>query len=332
MSTTTRPRIYIHRIGQRHPLYMDDANHAALATFAEVVSDGPREEPMTADELVARMHGCSAILSLGGGGSHEITPEVLRTVGTVRGICIAHWCEQLLATAQAAGVPLVEGSNANTVAVAEWTLAAALAGIRRLHDFDRRLKSGSPWAEPRHGVGMLAGSVVGLVGLGRIGRYVARMFRALGLTVLAYDPGLTTAQGDELGVRLAGLDEVLGSSDIISLHLPVIPATRGMISAEKLALLRDGCLFINSARAVLCDEAALVAELQRGRFNAVLDVFAVEPLALDHPLRRLDNVVLTPHLAGDNLAMTRLCARQAIATLERFCAGAGLHDMRYQFP
>ena len=328
-----RPRIYIHRISsQRYPLYMDEANHAALAEFAEIVSDGPRDTAMSADELVARLSGCDAILSLGGGGSHEITPEVLRTVGSVRAICIAHWCEQLVDTAKAAGIPLVEGSNANTVAVAEWTLAAALAGVRRLHEFDRRLKDGSPWAEPRFSVGLLAGSVVGLVGLGRIGRYVARMFRALGLTVLAYDPGLSTEQGAELGVELLGLDDVLRRSDIVSLHLPVIPATRGLISAEKLALLRDGCLFINSARAVLCDEAALVGELQRGRISAALDVFAVEPLALDHPLRGLDNVLITPHFAGDNVAMTRLCAKQAIVTLRRFFTGDGLHDARYCFP
>ena len=181
-------------------------------------------------------------------------------------------------------------------------------------------------------MGTLAGSVVGLVGLGRIGRYVAQMFRVLGVTVLAYDPGLTTAQGDELGVRLAGLDEVLGGSDIVSLHLPVIPATRGLLSAEKLALLRDGCVFINSARAELCDEPALVRELQTGRISAYLDVFASEPLALDHPLRRLDNAIITPHIAGDNRAMTHRCGSEAIEHLRRFFATGDCPDRRYAFP
>jgi phosphoglycerate dehydrogenase-like enzyme len=328
-----RPRVYIHRIGsQRFPRYLDRQALADLEGFAEAVSDGPRDTGMTATELVARLRGCEAILSLCGGGAHEITSAVLREAGTVRAVCIAHWCCQLADDAAAAGVPVVEGSNANTVAVAEWTLAAALSGVRRLHVFDGQLKAGSPWAEPRLAAGMLAGSVVGLVGLGRIGRYVARMFRVLGLEVIAYDPGVTPAQGEELGVRQLGLDEVLRAADLVSLHLPVTDGTRGIIGAERLAMLRDGCVLINSARAALCDEPALVAELGRGRIGAVLDVFAEEPLPLAHPLRRLGNVLLTPHIAGDNLAMSLRCGREAVGTLRRFFAGEGLHDQRYRFP
>src|SRR5579862_5332069 len=110
-----KPRVYVHRMGPSwYGLYMNDANEAALRSFAEVVSDGPVDSPLSPDELVKRMAGCSAILSLGGGGSHEITADVLKTVGTIRAICIAHWCEQLVGAAKEAGVTVTEGSNANT--------------------------------------------------------------------------------------------------------------------------------------------------------------------------------------------------------------------------
>ena len=327
-----RQRIYIHRHGPRYRLYMDDANLAELASFADLVCDGDRTDAMTAEELVGRIRGCSAILSFGGGGSHEITPEVLRGTGSVRAICIAHWCGQLVDTAAAAGVPAIEGSNANTVAVAELTLAAALMGIRQPHVFDRRMKAGSSWGEPRMGVGMLKGSVVGLVGLGRIGRYLAQLLRLMGAKVIAYDIGFSPEQANQLGIALVPLDELLRTSDVVSLHLPVTDQTRGLLGQREFALLRDGCVFINSARAEIYDEPALVRELRSGRFSAFLDVFALEPLPLEHPFRRLDNVVLTPHLAGDNLAMCRRCGSEAIATLRDHFAGHGLRDRRYAFP
>ena len=330
---TDTARIYVHRLGgDWYGHYMDGANEAALAEFSDFVCDGTRSAAMDEDELIARMQGCTAILSLGGGGAHEITPRVLRAVGTVQAICIGHWCGQLVGAAAEVGIPLVEGSNANTVAVAEWTMAAALLSIRQLHTFDTRLKSGSPWAEPRRSVGLLRETSVGLVGLGRIGKYVARMFRMLGVDVMACDALATPADAAGLDIRLGTLDEVLATSDLISLHLPVLPSTRGLIDARALARMRDGAVFINSARAALCDEDALTRELQSGRISAVLDVFAVEPLPLDHPLRRLDNVIITPHLAGDNDVMFRRCSREAIATLRNFFAGRGLHDRRFAFP
>ena len=331
-SDGSRPKVYIHRMGSWYHLYMNRESEAALASFAHVISDGPSEAPLSADELVARLRGCSAILSLGGGGSHEITADVLKAAGTVKLICIAHWCEQLAGAAAEADVTVTEGSNANTVAVAEWTLAAALMGIRKLHIFDRAMKSGSPWGEPRRTVGMLCESRVGIVGLGRVGAYCAGYFKALGAEVVAYDPYWTQDRADGPGITLVPLDELMKTADIISLHLPVTNETRGMLGAGHFAMIRDGAVFINSARAALYGENVLIAELQKKRFTAFLDVFAGEPLRPDHPFRSMENVTITPHIAGDNAAMFLRCGREAIETLKHYIAGKGLRNLRYKTP
>jgi phosphoglycerate dehydrogenase-like enzyme len=125
-----------------------------------------------------------------------------------------------------------------------------------------------------------------------------RQFKAFDAWVLVYDPFLEPAEADKLGVELVGLDELLGRSDIVSLHVPSLPETRHMIGAAQLAQLKDGALFINTARGALVDEPALIDELSKGRFTAVLDVFENEPLAEDSPLRSLRNAILAPHAAG----------------------------------
>jgi phosphoglycerate dehydrogenase-like enzyme len=325
-----QPRIYLHRAGPAYALYMDAANEALLRSIGEVVIEGGREEPFSPEELVERMRGCSAVLSLTGHGAWELTPEVFRRVGTVKLICISHWMGQLVDTARECGIEFTEGSNANTVAVAEWTLAAALMGVRRLPHFDRSLKSQSPWCEPRRNAGLLCESTVGLVGMGRVGWYVAQQFRALGARVIVFDKDRKRI--DELGLPAVTLDELLRTADVVSLHLPVTPQTTGMLGAREFALLKDGCVFINSARAALYDEPALVAELRKNRFTAYLDVFATEPLPLDHPLRAMDNAFITPHIAGDNAAMALRCGREAILTLKDYFEGKGVRNLQYAAP
>jgi phosphoglycerate dehydrogenase-like enzyme len=313
------PIVYIHRLGPWYSLYMNEDNEARLSSFAQVVSGGSRPEPLSPQELAREMQGAAGILSLNGTAAQEITTAVLRQVGTVRVAVIAHWWHGLHDGArrmwEAAGVEVIDASDANSIAVAEWTVAAALMGVRRLPHFDRALKSGSPWAEPRREAGLLCESTVGLIGLGRVGREVARMLRALGATLIGYDAYLPAKEARAMGVRPAPLEELLRTADVISLHLPVTDETRGMLDAEKLSWIRDGAVFINSARAALLDEEAFLVELAKARFTAFLDVYPVEPLPLDHPLRSMEHVFITPHIAGDNEAMFLRCGRTAIEQL-----------------
>lgn len=347
-----KAKVYVHRLGSWYRTYMTLENEALLESFAEVVTDGDRENPMSTDELTERMRGCSAILSLNGTGNSEITTEVLKSAGTVKVISIAHfWGDLLVKAAAGTGIQVVEGSNANTVAVAEWTVAAALMGVRKLYFFDQALRSGAPWEELRlnrplpnaekmsffwqelcRPVGLLCESTVGLVGLGRIGWYAAHYFRALGAEVIAYDKYCSLEEAERLGVRLVALEELMKTADVISIHLPVTDETRGMLGGREFAMVRDGAVFINSARAAVYDEEALIAELRKERFCAYLDVFAVEPLPPYHPFRSMRNVLITPHIAGCNVTMFARCAREAILTLKEYFDGKGLRDLRYYYP
>jgi phosphoglycerate dehydrogenase-like enzyme len=165
---------------------------------------------------------------------------------------------------------------------------------------------------------MLCACTVGLIGLGRIGQQVARLLRAFGATVIAYDPYVPHQVAADIGVRLLPLEELLRTADVISFHLPVTDATRAMFGARELSWIKDGAVIVNSARNALFHDQAFVAEVQTGRFTAFLDVFEVEPLPLDHPFRSLENVFITPHIAGDNAIMFARCGRIAIDVLRAY--------------
>jgi phosphoglycerate dehydrogenase-like enzyme len=162
--------------------------------------------------------------------------------------------------------------------------------------------------------------VIGIVGLGRVGRAVARYLQPFGATLIGYDIYVSQSEVESLGVRLVPLEELMRNADIISFHLPVTDETTGMIGAKELSWIKDGAIVINSARAAILEDEAFLAELKKKRFRAFLDVFPVEPLPLDHPLRTLDNVFLTPHIAGDNRAMFVRCGRVGIEALRRYFA------------
>lgn len=327
-----KPRVYIHRAGQWYSHFMDRENEVLLASFAEVVSDGPRESTIEAKELVRRMSGCTAVLSLNGFGTGELTPEVLQEAKTVRLISRAHYWGQFDDIPERFGIQVVDGSNAGTVAVAEWCIAAALMGVRKLHLLDAALKFGSEWSEHRRSIGILAGRTAGLIGLGRIGLYVAHAFTSLGLKVIACSQSCSAEKAATLGIRLVNLDELLTTSDIVSLHQAVTEKTKNRLCAREFALIKSGAVFINSARAALYDEMALVKELSKGRYLAFLDVFAVEPLPIHHPFRRMRNVIITPHIAGNNVEMFQRCARESILGLGNYFAGNGIVDQRYVYP
>ena len=305
---------------------MNRENEELLASFSEPVNEKERETPFTQEELIERMKGCSAILSLNGiGAEKEIFYETLKTVGTIKAISVSHWWGQFSDIPKNSGILVTEGSNANTVAVAEWVIASALMGILRIDEFNKRLKNGSEWGEPRRNVEMLSGSLVGLIGLGRIGSHVSKYFRILGANVIVYDKYCPKERAEKLGVRLVSLEEVM-KAEVVSLHLPVTDETKGMLKKEHFEMIKDGAVFVNSARAALYNENDLIEELRKKRFSAYIDVFSVEPLPKEHPFRSMDNVTITPHIAGDNKEMFLRCGREAILTLRDYFSGKGLKN------
>jgi D-3-phosphoglycerate dehydrogenase len=206
------------------------------------------------------------------------------------------------------GVAVLTAPSGNTVSAAELTLALLLALARRVPAADRSMRAGEWDRKSFNGV-ELRGKTLGLVGAGRIGSEVARRARAFGMRVVAYDPYLTQERARALEVELTSLDQVLRSADVVTLHVPLTEQTAGLLGEAQLAMLKEGAFLLNVARGGLVDEAALVRALREGRLaGAALDVYAEEPLPADHPLRALDNVVLTPHLGASTVE-----AQQSVA-------------------
>ena len=191
-------------------------------------------------------------------------------------------------------------------AVAEHTIALMFACCRDLARMDRSVRNGI-W-DPLESM-QLKDKTLGLIGLGGIGREVARIARGIGMQVIGWN---RTARPDA-GVPLLDLDTLMTRSDVISLHLALTEETRGMIGTQQLARMKPGVILVNTARAALVDEPALVEALRSGRIrHAGLDVFHAEPLSPDHPLARLENVTLTSHAAFRTLEASMTLMRRAI--------------------
>jgi D-3-phosphoglycerate dehydrogenase len=201
-----------------------------------------------------------------------------------------------IGAATAAGIPVLNTPGRNADAVAEMAVALLLAASRHLVAADADVRNGNMFRDgsipyQRFRGAEIAGRTAGLVGLGAVGRALRWRLTGLGLRVIAYDPYHDEAQHS--------LDELLGEADIVSLHAPVTEDTEGMIGAKQFGAMRDGVVFINTARAQLHDTDALVDALLAGKVGAAgLDHFAGEWLATDHPLTGMSNVVLTPHIGG----------------------------------
>lgn len=201
-------------------------------------------------------------------------------------------------TATKCGVLVMNTPSANTITTAEHTIGLLISLARNIPQAYLSMKEGE-WARKQYGGMELFGKTLGLIGLGRIGLHVAKVSNALGMRVIAHDPYIDTAVATSANVTLLPFDEVLAHADFISLHAVLNDETRGMIDAAAIAKMKDGTRLVNTARGALIDDDALVAALQSGKVaGAALDTFAVEPLAVDSPLRDLPNVIVTPHLAA----------------------------------
>jgi phosphoglycerate dehydrogenase-like enzyme len=227
------------------------------------------------------------------------------------------------------GITVCSAAEANAQPVAEFTLAMILLAGKRTFDFRRMYEKDRERENVEHlksqAIGNL-GLTVGIVGASRIGRRVINLLQPFDLDRTLFDPFLSAAEAEKLGVRSVPLDELMAVSDVISLHAPSLPQTRHMIGADALARMKDGATLINTARGALVDEAALLAELKTGRIEAVIDVTDPEVPPQDSPFYSLPNVFLTPHIAGAvGLERARL-GDMAIAEIERFCRAEPLQQ------
>ncbi|HEX5257105.1 MAG TPA: NAD(P)-dependent oxidoreductase [Mycobacterium sp.] len=224
-----------------------------------------------------------------------------------------------IAGATAAGIPVLNTPARNADAVAEMTVALLLAATRHVLTADADVRSGNIFRDgtipyQRFRAAEIAGLTAGLVGLGAVGRATQWRLSGLGLRVIAHDPYNPDAKHS--------LDELLSKADVVSLHAPVTDDTAGMIGAREFAAMRDGVIFLNTARAQLHDTDALVDALAAGKVGAAgLDHFAGEWLPVDHPLVGMGNVVLTPHIGGATFDTEARQAQMVADDLEALLAG-----------
>jgi phosphoglycerate dehydrogenase-like enzyme len=197
------------------------------------------------------------------------------------------------------GIPVANNGGSNSIDVAEHTLAMILAAYRRLAAFDQHVRA-DRWRALDSGLTTytIHGKTVGIVGLGQIGQRVAGLLRPFGAELLYYDPYPPAAER-ELGVRRVSLEALLQQSDIVTLHVPLFPETRGLIGQRELAMMKPTAVLVNTCRGPVVDEAALTEALRAGQImGAALDVLEKEPPDPANPLLALENVLFTPHTAG----------------------------------
>ena len=267
-------------------------------------------------ELHGLLSGATALIA----GTEPLSRELLAACPSLRVISRLGVGLDSIDTAfcQRQGIAILTTPDVATVAVAEYTLGLMLSLCRGIGISDRAMRQGQ-WQ--RHfGLG-LAGTRLGLLGLGRIGQAVAQRAQALGMQVLAHDPWLRPEAPP--GIEPCGFEELLAKAQILSLHLPLTPATRHLLDAQALARLSPGSYLINTARGEIIDEAALYQALASGHLaGAALDVLSQEPYS--GPLATLPNVILTPHQAANSrqarIAMETAAASNLVAFLR---GGAG---------
>jgi phosphoglycerate dehydrogenase-like enzyme len=199
-----------------------------------------------------------------------------------------------LPAARSLGIVVARTPGVWSIGAAELTIGLAIAVMRQIPSSDSALKRGE-WPTPCTSV--LYGKTLGVIGLGKVGCHVAKIAAAFGMRITAWGPRLTAEAAAQAGAEFRLLDDVLQTSDVVSIHASLTPESRGLIGPRRLALMKPSAYLVNTARGPIVDEAALIEALTEKRIaGAGLDVFDQEPLPAGHPLARLQNVVLTPHI------------------------------------
>jgi D-3-phosphoglycerate dehydrogenase len=279
----------------------------------------------TEEELIEHGREADALLVIG----EPLTAKVIDALDRCR--VIARFGAGLdnvdINAATAKGIQVTYVPGASVEEVSDHALAMIFSLARRMPDLDAATRSGD-WSvlDKLPPFRRLVDQTVGIIGLGRIGQVLARKVRGLGMDLVAYDPFLDDGAVGALGARPLPLDELLATSDYVSIHTPLTPGTRHLIGPVELARMKPTACLINVARGGVVDQAALVTALGEGRLaGAGVDVFEAEPLPLDDPLLALDNVILSPHAAHHSLESMNELRSRVIADVAAVLAGEEPH-------
>ncbi|MGH3490147.1 MAG: hydroxyacid dehydrogenase [Actinopolymorphaceae bacterium] len=307
----------------RSMVLTDDAEHRLTALGDVRWAEGPADTWDLPELLEV------AVACLTGWGTPRLDDDLLAKCPDLALVAHSAGSIRNLLPQQAVGSRVMVCQAAALIAdsVAEFVIAQIFAWLRELHLHDRGLREGAGWMElrTRHPGRLLGAQTVGVVGASRTGRAVIQLVKAFGSTVVVSDPLLAADEAAALGVTQVDLDTLLERSDVVTLHVPLLPSTRNLLGASELGRLRDGALLVNSARGGLIEPAALLAELRSGRIRAALDVFPAEPLEIGSEWRELPNVVISPHSAGHTLDSQRRQGDAMVDEIVRFLRKEPLH-------
>ena len=293
-----------------------------LSEFA-YVSHHPGDEPAGKEDLIALLPEADACIT--SWGVAQLDADVIASAPRLK--AMAHMGSSVKRfTSQAfweQGIHLTSAGIALGRSVAETTLGLMIVGQKRIWPLGQHVRMGG-WRDSPDWDKWYSRELnrknVGIIGASNVGRYVIELLKPFKANILLYDPFVAEEEAIKLGTTKVELNDLLSQSEIVSLHAPANKNTYHMLNAEGLALMKDDALLINTGRGTLIDEEALIKELTKGRFFAFLDVTDPEPPALDSPLRSLDNVVVTPHIAGC-IENCNHMGELAVEELRRFFAG-----------
>lgn len=272
------------------------ADMAALHTIGEI-SANPADKVEKADVLHLIQDADIAITSW---GVPQLDEEILNQAPGLQ--LVAHAAGSVKSIVSDAlysrGIRVISSAQAMSVGVSDTALGLTIAACKDFFAQNAAMHTGG-WIQDYSPVMELCNITVGVIGYGIAGRHYVELLQNFPLNVLVYDPYHSDAEINRPGVRRCGLEELLKSSDVVSIHAPSIPETHHMINTAALDMMKDKAILINTARGSLVDEAALAAAMTGGKLKyACLDVYDPEPPAEDSPLRRIPNCILTPHIAG----------------------------------
>ena len=275
----------------------DDVNVSGLESLRAADFEVEKRTGLNFSDLAAALTGCDGLIVR---SETKVTAELMDAATNLRVIGRAGVGVDNIDVPAATerGIVVMNAPDGNTITTAEHTIALLVALARRVPQANLSLKSGK-W-ERKNFIGTeLQGKTLGIVGLGRIGRVVAKRAGGLGMKVVAFDPFVVADSARDLEIELQPIDDVLARADFLTVHTPLTAETRGIISADAFAKMKDGVRIINCARGGLINEDALYQAIKSGKVaGAALDVFENEPPPNDHPLLQLDEVIATPHLGA----------------------------------
>ncbi len=283
--------------------------------------------PQTKDSIAAHPKVLADVeLIVGGWGMPRLDAQLLRSAPRLSAVFYAGGATGSWMTDAAwdRGIVVTTASDANAIPVAEYTLATILFSLKHGWSLARQTLRERTFPD-RNGAPGAFGSIVGLVSLGAIGRRVAQFLAPLSVKVLAYDPYVTDDDAAEMGVELVTLEDLFARCDVVSLHTPELPETIGMIAGRHISKMKKGATLINSSRGALINEEEMLDELERRPdLHAVLDTLIVEPPPKQSRVYTLENVTLTPHIAGSVGNECRRMSQYMVEELERYVHGRPL--------